>query len=382
MRYGVIGWYGHKNLGDEILLNCILDCFGRRQAIVFTTDPMGVKAVKENHGVESSKIQTIPEHDIDFLMFGGGDVFHNLTVEWYFPKSLIDKIQCPILMLSVGVPFGEGHSPLSKSIDHFVKRVDFIGFRDAYSQKIFSDLWDKDSFLLPDLAFLVKKQSVKRRSGVVLQVRKVPKSYSSITPKNFNQIARKQFAELDSKLREKGLNPKFLVFNPKDTEVLPDNCESISCFDNVSLAIKEISSSEALIGTSLHSCIIALTQDTPFKAYRYQGKIDAVVGMICNRNQIIYPKNILEFDAFYPVEELSNEERKNVSLIRSYLKSSLNIIRKAAMSKDFRNINLPEFPIPQHVSETYQFSEFVHKPKFLRDLRDWFYSRIGIERQV
>lgn len=379
MKYGVVGWYGHQNLGDEILLKCILDHFGRKQATIFATNSVAAKAIKHIHSVESSAIKSIPEHDIDFLMFGGGDVFHNLTLEWYFPSSLMEKIHCPILMLSVGVPFGEGHTPLSKSMDRFVKKITLIGFRDAHSQKIFSDLWAKNSFLLPDLGFLLEKQNAKKENGVALQVCKVPGSYRSITPMNFNKIAHEQFIQLNSQLREMGLNPKFLLFNPRDSEILPDNCKSTNCFDDISLAIKEISSSDVLIGTKLHSCIIALTQDTPFKAYRYQGKIDGVIGMVCNRDRIIYPQRVFPFDDFYPIEELSTKEKMNVRSIKQYLKNSLHIIGKCAMSGDFDNVSLPEFPISQKVSETYQFSELGHKPRFLRELRNWFYSMIGKE---
>lgn len=380
MRYGVIGWYGHQNLGDEVLLKCILDFMERKQAIVFTTNSTAAKAVTEIHKVESFNIRTIPEHDIDFLIFGGGDVFHNLTIEWYFPRSLMDTIQCPILMLSVGVPFGEGRAPLSKSIDRFVRRIDFIGFRDAYSRKIFSDLWDKKAFLLPDLAFLQEKRNAERKNDVLLQVREVPKSYYPITPTNFNKIACRQFAELNSKLRDMGLGTKFLVFNPRDTVVLPEDCESINCFDDVSLATKEISSSEALIGTSLHSSIIALTQGTPFKAYRYQGKIDGVLSMVCHRNRILYPRGVYPFDDLYPIEKFSVEERKNLKSITDYLKNSLDVIRKCALSGDVTDIDLPEFPMPQDISETYEFYGLGHKPTFLRGLRDWFYSKLGKEK--
>jgi polysaccharide pyruvyl transferase WcaK-like protein len=127
VRYGITGWYGHKNVGDEILLKCALDYFGRKQAVVFATNSLAAENVRVSHGVKAFDVQSIPEHDLDFLLFAGGDVLHNLVVEWYFPKSLMEKIQCPILMLSVGIPFGEGRTPLSKTIDYL--RRDWILFR-------------------------------------------------------------------------------------------------------------------------------------------------------------------------------------------------------------------------------------------------------------
>ncbi len=381
MRYGIVGWYGHQNVGDEILLKSALERFGKRQAIVFTTDLSAADTVKEVHDVEAFDMKSIPEHDLDFLMFAGGDVFHNLTVEWYFPKSMMEKIRFPILMLSVGVPFGEGRTALSKSIDYFVKRLDFISFRCAYSQKIFSDLWKKRSFLLPDLAFSIKKQSIKKKEQIALQVRKVPKSYHPITPQNFDKIACRQFAELTSKFHEMKIPFRILVFEPH--KLLIDNYENeyIECFNDISLTIKEISSSAALIGTRLHACIIALTQNTPIKAYRYQGKIESVIGMLCNRERIIYPKGVLPFDRFYPIAELSPIERKNVDVIQQYLERSLDIIGKAAVNNDLKDLSLPKFPLSLSVHDTFNFSRLRHKPKFLRDIRAWFSYAIGRKRR-
>ncbi|UCD96361.1 MAG: polysaccharide pyruvyl transferase family protein [Candidatus Bathyarchaeota archaeon] len=379
MKYGIVGWYGRKNLGDELLLKCLTDFFGRKQAIVFTTSASSAEVVKKNHNLKAFEMTSLSEHDIDFLIFGGGDVFHDLTAEWYFPESLMDKIECPILMLSVGIPFGEGHSTISRSIDRFVDSVCFVSFRDAYSRKIFSDLWsEKASYILPDLGFLIEKQQAQRKNGVVLQVRAIPKSYRPITPKNFQRIAFNQFTYLNSEFKKRNLSPKFLLFNPKDSRMLPNDCISIDCFSDskYSRAIAEICSSEALIGTSLHSSMIALTQGTPFRAYRYQGKIDGVIGMIC-KERVVYPSKVFPFKDLYPIDEFTYEEKKHVNLIKQYLKESLDIIKRHAINRDFQGIVLPEFPIEESVSESYGYAKLGHKPKILRDLRNWIYSQIG-----
>jgi hypothetical protein len=225
--------------------------------------------------------------------------------------------------------------------------------------------------MLPDLAFLLKKESVKKKDQVALQIHKVPRSYRSITPPDFNVIAREQFGLLASSLRDKGVPYRFLVFNP-GSRLLLDNEERnyLECFEDVSVAVREIASSKALIGTRLHSSIVALTQGTPFRAFQYQGKVRGVIGMVCNQDRIIYPKDVLPLESFYPVEEFSSVEKKNLEIIRKYLTTSLDIIRKAAVRNDLKEISLPKFPLPRTVHKTYEFASLNHKPRFLRDLRD------------
>lgn len=380
MKIGITGWYGWQNLGDEMLLNSALTFFGKNKSVVFAVNDMAARNVEEMHGVETAKIKEILDYDLDCLIFAGGDVFHDLVVEWYFPKKLVNKIKCPLMMLSVGVPFGEGYTFLSKAIDWFVKRLSFISFRDGYSKKIFSDLWPKKrSFLLPDLNFLIEKQRLKRETKrVALQYVEIPESYFNITPPDFNALTRNVFATLYRNFRKLGFDPRFLVFNPKEIKSLrkslPEGCEKVICYSDTSTAVREIVSSSLMIGQRLHSCVMALTQYTPFTAYRYQGKMDGVIGMIA-KNRVVYPRGSLTFEDLYP-KEFSSDERLEVDTIKSYLKDSLEKIRRSIGDpNNLENLVLPIFPFEEKISEQYKFSKIKHRPKPLRDLWLWIRSR-------
>lgn len=378
MKIGITGWYGWHNLGDEMLLNSVVTFFGKSKFVAFVDNDVAQKNVEEMHKIEAARLKEIPNYDLDCLVFAGGDVLHNLMVEWYFPKKLVNKIKCPIIMLSVGVPFGEGYTFLSKVIGWFVKKLSFVSFRDGYSKKIFSDAYpEKRSFLLPDLNFLIEKQDLKRKEKrVALQYVEIPESYSQITPYNFNALTRRVFALLYKDLLAKGFDPTFLVFNPKEIkslkESLPEGCEKVICYSDTSTAVKEIASSSMLIGQRLHSCVMALTQYTPFTAYRYQGKINGVIEMV-TKNRVVYPKETLTTNDLYPSREFSNNEKENVITIKSYLKTSLEEIQKSIASSNLENLILPSFPFEEEISEKYKFSKIKHKPKILRDL--WLWTR-------
>lgn len=63
----------------------------------------------------------------------------------------------------MGIPHGEGYTLISHKIDYFINKVCFFGFRDSVSKLIFDSLWDKQSYLFPDLGFLTKKYNEKKQ---------------------------------------------------------------------------------------------------------------------------------------------------------------------------------------------------------------------------
>jgi len=84
----------------------------------------------------------------------------------------------------MGIPHGEGYTLISHKIDYFINKVCFFGFRDSVSKLIFDSLWDKQSYLFPDLGFLTKKYNEKKTNEILLQKKlRIPSNFIKLTPR-------------------------------------------------------------------------------------------------------------------------------------------------------------------------------------------------------
>jgi polysaccharide pyruvyl transferase WcaK-like protein len=339
VKIGITGWYGKHNLGDELLKR-------------------NIQKFYKNHTVKVLEPNQIENADIDLLVFGGGAILHDLYITRYHPRKIMDKISCPILMLGVSIPYGNKKTVISHKIDYFIKKIDFLGFRDPISKSIFTNLWNKSSYILPDLGFLTAPKISITKHKVSLQIRKVPKSYRDLIPSNFNKIAKKQFARLYNYFTKLGYDTSFLLFHPSDKNMIPKKSNFIACYDDIDQAINEIACSEFCIGSKLHFNIIALTQNVPVKCYYYIGKIEGVLSSIVNSKRIVYPEKIFPSNIFVP-RALNAEEIGRLKTTQSYLRESLNLIIRG-------DYHLPKFPFTKSVNETYVSTNLHVAPKILK----------------
>jgi polysaccharide pyruvyl transferase WcaK-like protein len=348
LKIGVTGWFGHGNPGDDLLLNNFLKVYSRSEVIIFTTDIASAKEVKKRFKLKTHSIKDIPFVDIDALFFGGGSFLHDIAIEVHFPKKLIDKINCPIILVGVGIPHGEGNTLISHRINYFIDKVSFFGFRDYVSKFIFNSYWDKSSHVIPDLAFLTKKINLESTDEILLQRKqRVPSNFIKLTPINYNKISASQFDLLFRRLILKKYRVRFLEWQS---------------FDEVT---KEIAKARWIVTNSLHAGIIALTQSTPFSAIPYQGKVSDVLSIVANKNRLIYPSKVHEVEKFIPPLAYSIIEQENLIKIQKYLEKSLSQIHKALEKNRLNNLKLEEFPIKiSFKKEKYLYGRV--KPRFPR----------------
>lgn len=328
LKIGVTGWFGHGNPGDDLLLNNFLNTYSKNEVIVFSTDVTSAEEVARRFELKTYTIKDIPDVDIDALFFAGGGFLHDIAIEVHFPKELIDKIYCPIILIGMGIPHGEGYTLISHRIDYFIGKVCFFGFRDYVSKFIFESLWDKSSYIVPDLAFLTKKVNVERSDEILLQRKqRVPCNFVNLTPVNYKKISAAQFNLLYKKLLFKKYRVRFLEWQSYDE------------------VIKEIAKVRWIVTNSLHAGIIALTQATSFSAIPYQGKVIDVLSIVANKNRIIYPDKVHEVERFIPPLTSSKDEQENLVKVQTYLEKSLSLIQKAAEKNRLNILKLDEFPI-------------------------------------
>lgn len=333
LRIGVAGFFGYGNPGDELILHNFLELHKKDQITIFNPD----------------QTDQIPGSDIQVLYFPGGGIFHDLWIQKHFPKKIIEKIDIPMLLLAAGIPHGENKTLISHRISYFVRKLKFIGVRDPVSKQIFQSLWDLPVHLIPDLAFLTPKLQAKRSTILLQKKRRISSNYKQLTPKNYWEITE----QLNQKISEE-FKTKLLEWNSFKT------------------AIKEISQAKFLISQSLHAGIIAITQQTPFSAIQYQGKILHVLSMAADSKRIFYPTGDLNPARILPFCVQPSEKWK-LKRIQQFLKDITQKIHHSIEENSLEDLKIIELLFSPTKKESYSYGREYGKPhrriiNFLRNI--------------
>lgn len=174
----ISGWYGERNLGDELILQTLIQGLGRvnpeGQVVVAAPRPA---RVEQDHGVAS-----VPRHEMkalaqlanyaDCLVVGGGGIWNDKSVAkngglaglFEAPKhSVVNLAALPVLFSAVGKPvagLGLGVGPLKEPSGRSLVRLmaslsTILSVRDRRSDALLSSLVDpaKQRSVDGDLAF-------------------------------------------------------------------------------------------------------------------------------------------------------------------------------------------------------------------------------------
>src|SRR5687768_12338526 len=111
-RIGITGSYGGLNLGDEAILQSMIEQLRRElpgvEITVFSRD---AEDTKRRHAVERSipvrkisRAEVVPEiQRLDLLIFGGGGILYDAEVKVYLREVLVAKeLGVPVMVYAVG----------------------------------------------------------------------------------------------------------------------------------------------------------------------------------------------------------------------------------------------------------------------------------------
>ena len=134
MRLGLIGWYGHKNVGDERILYCIKRFFSNYEFYITS-------------GWQDAKYKINELNKCDYILIGGGGlILRNIGQH----TSLINNLKKPFGLLGVSVEAKD------KSMEDFLETIkqkaEFILVRDSQSRKCLDNHYKV--IVGPDLTFL------------------------------------------------------------------------------------------------------------------------------------------------------------------------------------------------------------------------------------
>lgn len=325
---GLIGWNGKFNIGDDamtfVIINYFRKSFGEHTSFIFLDDHdmlpsfglniEGIKhlekirSIPKFRGIYSSLIGGKALSKCDYLIFGGGSIFHTyantkLYVQLLkkFRKSSKNGIAGAI-SVSVG-PFSDNKSK-GIAID-FMNSLDFAVVRDHKSYETLlannvSTRFEKAidiAVLLPTYCEVIKKKSdsdivigLSVRSGhhEVNELKYIAESLNQLySSQQFNKLRLFAFCEYRKANDMHEIN-QLLSLLSSDLKV-----EIIGYNRNTADFCKSISGMDLMLATRLHAGILSYALDVPSVMLSYHEKCEEFAKMAGIRDEFVLPVNAL-----------------------------------------------------------------------------------------
>jgi polysaccharide pyruvyl transferase CsaB len=322
----ICGNYGATNVGDEAILDGILDLIGsaypdaeitvlssnpeatKKQhnvASVFMV-PAGIRSLLNGilHGTLKETLRTIKNSDVFFL--GGGGLFTDeklkAVVIWFLQG--ITAIWYKKRLFMIGQSVGPLRSWIGQKLTSYIfQRASVVTVRDSFSAGVLRDLNVPTPHVLADPAFAVHTDIVptlKREKFVVwtarpwsLKVSDVGGSVSGSSKVPKIGSSEKQYADcarlVDWLFEVHGLKSVFVPFQvhqDKDAVVLktifdmvknPEAVEMYEYTDELHEILELFSKATAVVGMRLHSFIFSIMAHTPLLALSYSSKVKGLL---------------------------------------------------------------------------------------------------------
>lgn len=298
MRIAIIGNYGAKNLGDEMILEGLLKTLRQltpeAETLVLSGDPAetakrySVKSVpKFPAGLRSflsgfSTNATLEEvKTCDYVIVGGGGLFAGVTLKgsliWAVQVYRCLRLKKPVIM------YGQSLGPvkgflLKMLIKYLFSRAAFVAVRDRQSKSELENLnLDKEVLLMPDLALKLEKPRQKEPENQIYvclrQLNSLTDDFKFGVAKfldwlTIDQKFKISFIDFQKKQDDDGLvHEQIKKLLPSTTfETIPQPQSSAELFEIYSKAT-------LILGMRLHSIIAAIRTETPFIAISYSPKV-------------------------------------------------------------------------------------------------------------
>ncbi|TRM10632.1 glycosyltransferase [Lentibacillus cibarius] len=340
MAIGIVGNYGNNNQGDEAILEGILlqleatHHVSRDEMIVFSNQPeqtaakYGVQSVKlyyKNKSSLTTMLGTMRKNrsiirKLDLLLIGGGGIFMDL----YGREAFLFGMYGWLAKLS-GTPvvlYGVGAGPILTKIGKTILRslahlAKLVTVRDPKSKKLLESIGVKSAIhVIGDPAFQVRQPAETKRNtnGLQIGVTAVPYHHRSYWPEEdmakYDDYITGMARNLDTLLAE---HPDatvnfFATKYPQDLQVAEAIRDKMaysgrSTMQEKSMNHQEItqyaSEQDLVIGTRLHSLILALVSHIPVIAVSYHHKVQDFMDMVGCGEYTVPISDLNADDAFF-----------------------------------------------------------------------------------
>ncbi len=268
----VLGNYGAKNFGDELVLKGILEIVGGEGVTVLSADP---KETEEMHNVKAGYVfptglrsllkggllKTLKLYkQANIVIFGGGTLFTSEQPKTIWISGL--QILPAIIMRKKIHCFRQGIGPINQAriVRWVFNKFEKIEVRDEESKRNLEKIGvKKEITVLPDPVFEMK---MPRAEGDELL----------ISLRKWDGVDEQFMTNLDQVLKKLDIKKRFISFEPEDatlgeklgvdvTEVTIENYEEV------------FSRAGASINMRLHASILSFIFDVPCMGIAYQSKV-------------------------------------------------------------------------------------------------------------
>ncbi|MBD3330843.1 hypothetical protein GF354_04935 [Candidatus Peregrinibacteria bacterium] len=367
MKIVISGNYGAGNIGDELILEGLLDItrknFPESKITVLSGNP---KETKEKHKVNS--LEKVPAgfrsffkslliekcasrkaiKECDFFVMGGGGLFGGIEKKanciWGMQALLPIIYKKPLIM--VGQSIGRVDNSLIKFIiKNVFNRAKIISVRDVNSKKILKNIGVKGKIhVVPDNVFRLKNKSLKQRSKTIIvalrQMENLPGGFIK-NISNFLKYLKKRdgwkikFIDFQSGKHSDGIIHKKVIKNFYD----PASIEHISNIKNKDQLFNEFAEAEFCLCMRLHSVIVSMITGTPFLALNYAPKIAGVVQLARLQDYILPLEKATAGRVNKKFQKILKNKDKISRDLDSYCKKAYNRHMEAedGMMRNFNN---------------------------------------------
>jgi polysaccharide pyruvyl transferase WcaK-like protein len=305
----VLGWYGHKNFGDDIILEGLRQLFHGWDLRVFSNDNKGVYPLIDFGAVNKCDLFVLGGGELinrTCLLMENPSIFNRDTTSLMYriygrtplgKRSWVHRIKIPKIILGCGVNI-ENPNELNHWTINDLKQFDYIGLRDNASVNIlkaFQNIRPK-VHLFNDLAFSAvtfnPPQHIPTGKAAV-----IPTDRFSFSDKGIlsNNIAVKSASWLKESLQGYG-KTVFLAFGEQDNSDLETckelmktarNSEVIS-YSQLTLpkVLNLLSSCKKVFPYRLHGLILSFLAGAKYEFYPYHRKLQRVHDTLAGRTPI------------------------------------------------------------------------------------------------
>jgi polysaccharide pyruvyl transferase CsaB len=368
----ISGYYGFDNLGDEAILESIIQWFETRDEVypvVLSANPKGTFDAYGVDAISRTSLWAILRRigSSPVLIQGGGGLLQDKTSF----KSLLYYLAILLLGFVTGrrvVAFGQGIGPLEGEISpllvgEFLSQCDLICVRDFRSYSFCQQRLplNKKIVYMADAALLLEAADPDHVYDIFLQenldlVGKPLVGFSiKGSPKDRRQMTALARA-IDMTTSELGGGVAIFPFHyPWDVEYAEQVHALVSDKDSVMIVKGQYRPAEVLglvgrcdlmVGTRLHSLIFAANQAVPFVAVSYDPKIDEFAGEFgfkpAVHTPLVGPEVLFDAiaDAYEQRGRLKTKITETTNRLRNRAKEGFNALGEFLDEIELRRIGL------------------------------------------
>lgn len=286
----IIGWYGHQNLGDELMLEGLRQLFKDWHITVMSNTP----SADAKYPMFNADIA----NESDLILLGGGELIQRdrLFLEPKWTDSIKETV--PKFILGCGIN-AQKYSQLSASMLRELEKFCFIGLRDRYSLNILNNSpahnYTNRLNLFYDPAFSIDIGQVKpidtgKRLVIIAPTDRINNKYDfGVTQTNFANKFAKQFREKLSFFDR----VVFVAFGNEDNNdyltcqkiasVIPNDYEIIKGTDTCKV-LQYFAGADRVYTARLHGLLLAKLFGKSCSIFSYHWKLDRAVDTLLGCN--------------------------------------------------------------------------------------------------